>query len=127
MYFLIDEIAIPSTSRKIFLSHIPEFRNLYLKVEGVTSVNYFRTTLEAFEKPKTVKSFGSGSNNLIIRKNPLGSFLLVIVFKSRKFFEAYHNNTALSKTIHRKIAFYFGGKQLTIKTALHGEKIDGKN
>lgn len=127
MYLLIDEILVPLKYQEVFLHHLPKFKNLYLKVPGVTSATYLKTTLEAFEEPRAREILGSGAKHLIISINPKNSYLLMIVFKSRKFFEAYHDNTALSKTIHRKIAFYFDGKQLTIRAALHGEKIDGKN
>lgn len=127
MYLLIDEILVPLKYQEVFLHHLPKFKNLYLKVPGVTSATYLKTTLEAFGEPRAREILGSGTKHLTISFNPRNAYLLLIIFKSKKYFEAYHDNTILSKKIHRKIAFYFGGKQLTIRAALHGEEIDGKN
>lgn len=122
MYLLIDEILVPPKYQKVFLRHLPKFKSFYLKVPGVTSATYLKTTLEAFQKTATKEAFGAGAKHLTIGLNPQNAYLLMIIFKSKKSFEDYHDNTALSKEIHQKISSHFGGKQLTIRATLHGEE-----
>lgn len=122
MYYLLDEIIIPKEFNRTFLNHINDFRRLYLGVSGVADIRYLKTTLEAFSKSK-VAAGASGAENLDIVQNPASSYLLLIVFKSQKEFQDYHDNSALSKQIHQKISSYFNGRQLTIRAALHGNEI----
>lgn len=122
MYYLIDEIIVPAEDEEKFLDHIGEFRQLYLNVQGVSKVRYLKTTLEAFTKPG-ITAETPGAENLNITNSPDRSYLLLIVFKSQKEFQDYHNNSTLSKQIHQKISSYFNGRQLTIRAALHGNEI----
>jgi len=122
MYLLIDEIIVSTKYQKDFLRLLPKFKDLYLKVRGVISATYLKATLEAFQKTTKKETLGSGNKHLTINLNPRNSYLLMIIFKSKKDFENYHDNSALSKQIHQKISSNFDGKQLTIKAALHGEE-----
>lgn len=122
MYYLIDEIILPAEHEQTFLNCIEEFRNLYLKVPGVTAARYLKTTLEAFTKHGIVAET-PGAENLVINLNPVGSYLLMIVFESQQKFQDYHDNSTLSKQIHQQISGRFAGKQLTIRAALHGNEI----
>ncbi len=123
MYLLVDEIIIPPQDEMIFLSHVAEFIRLYKNVAGVKDVRYFTTTNEALPAKSTKTSYGTGAEELIIKKHPKCSYLLMIVFASQKDFQTYHDHSAQAKGIHDKIASYFSGKQLTIRAALHGEEI----
>lgn len=110
MYWLIDEIMVPPQDLPDFLKHLPYFRELYLEVKGVIYVTYAQTRLKAIGK--------------ITRKNPSHSFLLIIGFNNRKSFITYHDNSRAAHEIHAKISYFFGGKQLLIRTSLHGDEIN---
>lgn len=122
MYFLIDEIIVPTRHEKKLLDNIDNFRRLYFKVPGITQVKYLKTTLEAFTKPG-VNVDKPGAANLTTVDNPAGSYLLLIAFESKQKFQDYHDNSTLSKQIHQKISSYFDDRQLTIRAALHGNEI----
>ena len=98
MYYLIDELIVPTKYQSVFLKKLPYFRRLYRAVSGVTSVVYLKTIL-----PR--------------HKN---SYLLIITFKTQHHFQNYHDNSDIARQIHLKISRHFGGKQLSIKLSLHG-------
>jgi heme-degrading monooxygenase HmoA len=122
MYYLVDEIIVSPEYEQIFLDNLNEFRQLYLNVSGVAEVRYLKTTLETLTKLGAAAN-AIGAENLTIVNNPTGSYLLLIAFESQQKFQDYHDNSSLAKQIHRKVSSYFGGKQLTIRAALHGNEI----